>query len=397
MKVLFFNPVGVIGRSERILLSTIAAIRSRRPGIEITLVVGSAGALIAAGESLGIQVICLSMPTSIAHLGDSHLKGKQHLVQLSKTLLTIAKLTPALLNYLKRLQHLIQRIQPDLIHSNGIKAHVLLGLLGRLNCPVIWHIQDFYSTRPIMARVLKGLSRSTSGAIALSHAVKQDAESLIKAPIQVIYPAIDSHYFRVEGVRSQVVRIGLVASFARWKGHDIFLQAAAQVMSDVPVQFQIVGAPICRTSGLQVSFAELQNQVKNLGLERVVEFVGFQPETASIYQNLDIIVHASTQPEPFGFVIAEAMAFGKAVIVTNTGGAAELITNQYDAIAVPPGDVAALVQALRQLIQNAQLRQELGQNARRSAIEKFNRDRMADELLQVYERWGGIEQALSVC
>lgn len=399
MKLLFFNHVGFIGGAERILLSALASVRSRRPEAEITLIVGSAGALIEAATDLGIRVIYLPMPSSMSQLGDSHLKGGLKLFKMLRTLAQIARSTSAMFRYLQKLRRTIQMIQPDLIHSNGVKAHALLGLIGQINCPVIWHVQDFYSTRPIMAKVLRWFSRSTTGAIALSQAVKRDARTVIaSAPIEVIYPAIDSDYFQSEGVRSRVLRIGLVATFARWKGHDIFLQAAAQVMSeirDVPIQFQIVGAPIYKTQGSQFSLEELQSSVAKQGLEQVVEFVGFQSDTTSIYENLDIVVHASTQPEPFGLVIAEAMSFGKAVIVSNAGGAAELVTDQYDAIAVSPGDVDALAQALMQLIRDPQKRQQLGQNARRTAIERFNSDRMGEQLLNVYEHWTGVDRVLA--
>jgi glycosyltransferase involved in cell wall biosynthesis len=390
MRVLFFNPVGFIGGAERVLLGTIGALRSRCPEIEIILVVGASGALIPAAEKLGIRVICLPMPSLMSQLGDSHLKGQMNLFKTLRTFLQIAQASLALLNYLKRLKQLIQRVQPDLIHSNGVKSHALLGLVGRLNCPVIWHVHDFFSTRPIMARVLKRLSRSIAGAIAPSQAVKNDAKTLIDKPIEVIHPAIDQHYFRLGSVRSKLLRIGLVGTFARWKGHDVFLQAAAQIKSEIQdVQFQIIGAPIYSTSGSQFSLEELQNRAVELGLDQVVEFVGFQSDTVSIYKNLDIVVHASTQPEPFGLVIAEAMAFGKAVIVSNAGGAAELVTNQHDAIAISPGDVQALAEALLQLIRDPQKREELGVNARRSAIKKFNRDHMVDQLLKVYQQWSG--------
>ena len=57
---------------------------------------------------------------------------------------------------------------------------------------------------------------------------------------------------------------------------------------------------------------------------------------------LDVVVHASTQPEPFGLVIAEAMACGRAVITSAAGGAAEIIDAGVDAITHPPGDAASL-------------------------------------------------------
>lgn len=252
-----------------------------------------------------------------------------------------------------------------------------------------------------MATVLRVLSRSTTSAIALSHAVKRDATQLIApVPLDVIYPVVDSRCFRVESVRSRVIRIGLVATFARWKGHDVFLQAAARVRSElgnVPIQFQIVGAPIYQTQGSQFSLIELQSKVAALNLASVVEFVGFQSDTTAIYTNLDIVVHASTQPEPFGLVIAEAMSFGKAVIVSGAGGAAELVTPNYDAIVVPPKNVEALTQALIRLIQHPEQREQFGRNARRTAIERFNSDRLGAELLQIYRDCGGVTHLKDEC
>jgi len=77
-------------------------------------------------------------------------------------------------------------------------------------------------------------------------------------------------------------------------------------------------------------------------IENRVGFVPFQDNPADVYRALDIVVHASTKPEPFGRTIVEAMACGKPVIAAQTGGAAELFTHDHDAVGVPPGDPAAL-------------------------------------------------------
>lgn len=66
---------------------------------------------------------------------------------------------------------------------------------------------------------------------------------------------------------------------------------------------------------------------------------------------LDIVVHASTQPEPFGLVIAEAMACGRAVIASQAGGAAEIIDPGENALGLPPGDAAVLAERIVQLAQ----------------------------------------------
>src|SRR5262249_13494143 len=119
-----------------------------------------------------------------------------------------------------------------------------------------------------------------------------------------------------------------------------------------------------------------------------VGLVGFQDDPAPIYRSLDVVVHASTRPEPFGLTIAEAMACGRAVVVAQAGGAARLFEQDPDAVGGPPGDAAALAQALEGLIADSPRRARLGENARRTAVARFSRARLGHQLLAVYERLG---------
>src|SRR5262249_52926653 len=122
------------------------------------------------------------------------------------------------------------------------------------------------------------------------------------------------------------VRVGLVATYARWKGHDVFLAAAHRLRQVAwpPLRFYVIGGRIDRTAGSQWTPAELQARAGVLPAEGRLGFVPFQNDLAPFYRALDIVVHASTRPEPFGLTIAEAMACGRAVVVTRSGGAAEL-------------------------------------------------------------------------
>ena len=100
---------------------------------------------------------------------------------------------------------------------------------------------------------------------------------------------------------------------------------------------------------------------------------------------LDIVVHASTDPEPFGLVIAEAMACGKPVVVSRAGGAVELTEPGVNALAHEPGDVPALARCLADLVRDADLRDRLGRAALISARQRFARSRMARELAPIYQ------------
>jgi glycosyltransferase involved in cell wall biosynthesis len=103
---------------------------------------------------------------------------------------------------------------------------------------------------------------------------------------------------------------------------------------------------------------------------------------------LDIVVHASTEPEPFGLVIAEAMASGRAVVLAAAGGALELATPGVSAETHAPGDEAGLAARLHSLIDDRSRRETMGRSGRAEAEAKFSRARMATETAAVYASLG---------
>jgi glycosyltransferase involved in cell wall biosynthesis len=212
----------------------------------------------------------------------------------------------------------------------------------------------------------------------------------------VVHNAVDLEHFQPRGTKADLdslaglepaaagtVRIGLVATYARWKGQEVFLQAASHYR-DPRVRCFVIGGPIYQTGGSQFSKEELVSLASRLGVLGRVGFIDFQPDTAPIYRALDVVVHASTQPEPFGLTIAEAMACGRAVVVAKAGGAQELFNDELDALGVPPSDSLALATRLQQLVERPDLRQRLGEAARTSAESKFALRAFATRLLSVY-------------
>src|SRR5262249_38825622 len=151
-----------------------------------------------------------------------------------------------------------------------------------------------------------------------------------------------------------------------------------------PVRFYVVGSPIYRTHGSQWSATELRALARGLGVERQVGFVPFQPDPVGAYRALDAVVHASTRPEPVGLTIAEAMARGTPVIAVPAGGAGVLFRPGHDALGVSAGDVEALVDAIAGLVSDPARRWAVGQNARRTAVERFGQERLGGQLAGVY-------------
>src|SRR5206468_4914240 len=141
---------------------------------------------------------------------------------------------------------------------------------------------------------------------------------------------------------------------------------------------------VYQTDGSQFRRAELEDLVRSLGIADRVGFTGFTLRSDAALRALDIVVHASTQPEPFGLVIAEAMACGRAAVISQAGGAAELVMANIDALVHEPGNVDQLASRISMLITDASLRGRLSSAARRSAERKFDLTRLAGELAPVY-------------
>ncbi|BAZ32282.1 group 1 glycosyl transferase [Cylindrospermum sp. NIES-4074] len=391
MKIVFVNPVGAIGGAERVLLTILAALLTAQPNIQLHLIVGTDGPLIEQAEKLGVQVKVLKLPEELNQLGDSAFKGNNKAIAGLILLLRIVKILPSIGKYLQEFKRSLRELKPDLIHSNGIKTHLLVALAGIKGIPVVWHIHDFYGSRPLMALALKWMSDRATIGIAISQAVAQDARTTLpRLPVEVIYNAVDINYFSpaLSTLPSSPFRVGLVATFARWKGHDIFLEAAARIVRshpDLNIRFCIVGGAIYQTRGSQFSEQELRNKASHLGIAEKVDFLGFQQDIVAIYRSLDIVVHASTQPEPFGLAIVEAMACGRPVIVSQAGGAAELFTHNYDAVGVPPGEPIALATAILDLLNNFEKRQIISEKARYTVTERFSHERLGQQIFAVYK------------
>ncbi len=276
--------------------------------------------------------------------------------------------------------------------------HVLGAWARPRRSAVLWHLHDYASRRPVIARLLRRNAHHCSAVVANSRSVADDARRVCggDVPIHAVWNAVDLERFSPSGPRidldamsglpaaHDVVRVGLVATFARWKGHETFLKALAMLPASWPVRAYIIGGPVYETAGSQVSMGELTDLVTSLGLHGRVGLTGFVQDSSTAMRALDVVVHASTEPEPFGLVIVEAMACGKPVVASLAGGATELIEPGVNALGFTPGDAAALARCLENLLQERSLGQRLGHAGRSTAERYFTRQRLAGELTPIY-------------
>ncbi len=393
MKVAFLSATGKLGGAERALLDLLASLRAAEPEWPLHLVVLGPGPLADRAAELGVAVHLLPLPGSLARAGDA---GGGSRVALLARLLAAG---PAGALWLRRLRRVLRGIAPDVVHSNGFKVHAAGALALPTGARLVWHVHDFTGTRPLMGGVLRRLSSRASAAIAVSRAVADDLRAVCgpRLPVHVVYNAVDLARFTPEGTRADLaslagmppeppgtVTVGLVATMGLWKGHRVFIDAISRLPADLPLRAYVVGGPIYATAGSEVDVGDLRRLLRERGQTDRIGITGFVDQPASAMRALDVVVHASTRPEPFGLVIAEAMACGRAVIATAAGGAAEIVDDRVDALAVPPGSVEALAAAIRRLAEDAELRARLGAAGRAKAERRFDRARLAAETAPVY-------------
>jgi glycosyltransferase involved in cell wall biosynthesis len=138
-----------------------------------------------------------------------------------------------------------------------------------------------------------------------------------------------------------------IAALAPWKGHELFLDAAAEVhRTDPTIRFAAVGSELYVTDGHEGYGDVLRQRARALGLGSVFAFPGHRHDVADIMRAADVIAHVPIEPEPFGRVVAEAMACGRPVIAACEGGVAEIAGTDGGVVAVAPRDAKALAEAV---------------------------------------------------
>ena len=401
MKVVFLAGASQMGGAERSLLDMVAELSASSSRWQVSVVLPGHGPLETALRELAVSTTVIPQPPELSRLGDASLRPSEagYLKRLGGFLAASAPALLSAVQYLSQLRAELQKQAPDIVHTNGAKLHLAASRTAPSGAAIVWHIRDFVSSRTVMKRLLRTVSRRCSAAIANSHAVAADVRrSLPTVPVHTVYNGIDMDQFRPDGPKLDldaaagwepqppgIVRVGLVATFARWKGHEIFIRALAALPPGLAMRAYIVGGPLYTTEGSQYALDELRALGARYGLAPGrLGFTGHVEEPAKALRALDIVVHASTSPEPFGRVIVEAMATGRAVLVAAAGGAAELVSG-LPLAAYPSGDWEALARRLEQLISDDSTRTLLAEAGHAVARARFDRRRLPQELTPIYE------------
>ena len=294
--------------------------------------------------------------------------------------------------YLVRLWKVGRLFKPVLIHLNNHLNSQLSGMLlaGTLGIPCVSHQRD-YESRSWITKRLRGW---VDHHIAISDSVKQNLIEIgiDAAKISVVRDAVDVEVWNpdrkhgnLRGAFGLINGERLVGMFGRvvpWKGQHVFVRAMQEVCKVCPdVRGFIVGD---ESDGDSSYMREVVEQAQRLELDSRIFITGYRDDVRGLMSMMDVVVHASTRPEPFGMVIIEAMAMGKPVVATEGGGPSEIITHGKSGILVPRGDIESLASAIRMLLENPARAKELGEAGRRVVVERFTSTQQAEAVMRIY-------------
>jgi glycosyltransferase involved in cell wall biosynthesis len=247
-----------------------------------------------------------------------------------------------------------------LIYANSQKAALIAMLAGAIaRRPVVWHLHDILSAehfgrlqRMALPRLATPLTRAV---IVVSAAARAAFVASGGSPgrVRLVHNGIDpAPYAGLDAIARNTLRrslglpegplVGLFGRITAWKGQRVLIEA----LRDLPsVQAVIVGAPMF---GEQAEETYLRELAARLGVASRVRFLGHRPDSPALMRAVDLVLHCSTSPEPFGRVIVEALFAGTPVLAAE-GGACREIMGESDWVAAP-GDPAALASAIARIL-----------------------------------------------
>lgn len=378
IRVVYLDHTAQLSGGELALLRLVPALE----GVEAHVIVAEDGALVSRLLRAGISVEVVPMRESARGL-------PRNRVGLGQLPPSIALGTGS---YVVQLARRLRRLKPDLVHTNSLKAAVYGGLAARLaRVPCVWHIRDRIASDYLPAAAVRALQvggRWLPAAVVVDSRAALACLSLAPGMGHVIPSPVEMASPSLARKPDAPLRLGIVGRVAPWKGQHVFLSAFAEAFPHESARAVVVGEALFE--GDKSYAVELRALAGKLGIRSRVEFVGFREEISAELVRLDVLVHTSVVPEPFGQVIVEGMAAGLPVVAADSGGPREIITDGVDGLLYPAHDHQALAKLLRQLAADPELRTRLGQAGRMRASQ-FSTSRVAPQVVDVYRKVLGVD------
>ncbi|MEX0824627.1 MAG: glycosyltransferase family 4 protein [Pirellulaceae bacterium] len=301
----------------------------------------------------------------------------------------------------RQIRQALTSFRPDVVHTHSAKG----GILGRhvawsMGVPKVVHTvhgAPFHRFQPAGIRAFYRLCEKRAAGqchhlISVADAMTDlmvAGEVAPREKFTTVYSGMDVVPFlhadqtreavRAElGFQSQHIVIGKIARLFHLKGHDDMIDAALQVIRQIPdARFLLVGDGLLRP--------RLQQRIAELGMEHYFVFTGLVPPSRipGLIGAMDALVHTSYR-EGLARALPQALIAGKPVVSYDIDGAREVVLDDRTGFLVPAGDTERLAASIIRLASDAELRRRLGKEGQGRFTEPFRHETMTRRLREIY-------------
>lgn len=278
----------------------------------------------------------------------------------------------------------------DLLYCNGTQAKIFGAIIGKIyNIKTVWHVRNIQKSF-LLSWFINSFSKfnNVSKIICVSKATSNQFK--INTKNIVINNGVDTSEFSLRSVNSKLreeynidskkIIIGTAGRIVPRKGFDYFIEVCKQISHEFKKDciFVIVGDTPFYFK--QKIMENLKTMVKEYNLEDKFIFTGYKNDVDSYIADFDIFFIPSRYPDPFPRVVVESMALSKPIVGFDIGGIGEAIDDGINGFSIDTKDNP--INKLIGLIENDDLRLNMGFNSRKKAVNNYDSRIVANKVLK---------------
>jgi glycosyltransferase involved in cell wall biosynthesis len=378
MKILFVNPgIYAEGGAERSLLGLIQGLTES----------GLTTRTITFGEG--------SLARSLAERGHDHVvidlgPGFPTGARFGRSLELLragVRAVPVLVRAARFVQQEIDRFGPDIVHTNGYRAHLATPLLRLRGARLVFSLRDLPQNRLEREAVRSAALRArallaNSGLVASAFGTPTAKTFVVENPVAQPLERNRAASRRLLGIPDKVFVIASLAHFHWWKG-QLDLVEAMDLLPENAYLLLAGGDIYGPASGQyrhQVEAAAARSRARGR-----IRLLGRVADVSWVYAAADVVAHSSIRPEPFGRTIVEALLARRPVVASELGTPGAMLLDGQTALLYQPGDAENLCNQLERVMQSPALGRAIADAGFEWARGRFSIERHATRVREVYE------------
>jgi glycosyltransferase involved in cell wall biosynthesis len=280
-----------------------------------------------------------------------------------------------------RIKAFVNKNRIEIIHANGWRAPWYTAPLKfMVKSKLVWHHRDHTHMRMFNQVLPKFFDQ----VICISHFVANSIQGSNKT---IIYNGVDPELALTPKSRvfmeNDTLVIGTFGRIVAWKRYHLIIDAVKKLADNKKYNWKLLIVGDASVDGSDSYYNDLILMVMRYGLAENVIFYGYSNKPLDVMKECDLTINFSLN-EPFGRVIIESLLVQTPVIVSDSGGAPEIIRQTRGGFIVKDGDVEELYQTIQRVYDNVVNHQELSRQGYASVMNDFNMKTIAQKVEHTY-------------